>query len=120
MYIHVAGHFRSGFNGDKIQVLRRLGREGSPERLSRSLVLAWRNVATACGEYTLHSRVREIKNNNNINKNSNYSVGTIPRGGFCEQSSQKTREVRREIMQSMISVHRGACNCEGTEQLPKI
>ena len=47
----------------------------------------------------------------------NYSVGTIPRGVFCEQSSQKTRKLQREIMQSMISVHRGACNCEGTEQL---
>ena len=47
----------------------------------------------------------------------NYSVGTIPRGVFCEQSSQKTRELQREIMQSMISVHRGACNCEGTEPM---
>ena len=28
----------------------------------------------------------------------NYSVGTIPRGVFCEQSSQKTREMQREIM----------------------
>ena len=44
-------------------------------------------------------------------------TGNVPRGIFCEQSSQKTRELRREIMQSMISVHRGACNCEGTEQL---
>ena len=49
---------------------------------------------------------------------SNYSEGSIPRGVFCECSSQKTRELRREIMQSMISVHREACNCEGTEQLP--
>ena len=47
----------------------------------------------------------------------NYSAGTIPRGVFCERSSQKTRECRREIMQSMISVHREACNCEDTEQL---
>ena len=47
----------------------------------------------------------------------NYSEGSIPRGVFCERSSQKARECRREIMQSMISVHREACNCEGTEQL---
>ena len=47
----------------------------------------------------------------------NYSEGSIPRGVFCERSSQKTRELRREIMQSMLSVHREACNCEGTEQL---
>ena len=52
-------------------------------------------------------------------KIGNYSEGSIPRGVFCELSSQKTRELRREIMQSMISVHRGACNCEGTEQLRK-
>lgn len=44
-------------------------------------------------------------------------TGSVPRGVFCEQSSQKTRECRREIMQNMISVHREACNCEGTEQL---
>ena len=30
--------------------------------------------------------------------------------------SQKTRELRREIMQSMISVHREACYCERSEQ----
>ena len=36
MYIHVAVHFRSGFSGGEIQSLRRLSREGSPERLSRS------------------------------------------------------------------------------------
>ena len=36
MYIHVAVHFRSGFSGGEIQTLRRLSREGSPERLSRS------------------------------------------------------------------------------------
>ena len=49
--------------------------------------------------------------------NSNYSEGSIPRGVLCEHSSHKTRELRREIMQSMISVHREARNCEGTEQL---
>ena len=38
----------------------------------------------------------------------NYSEGSIPRGVFCERSSQKTRELRREIMLCMISVHRGA------------
>ena len=43
-------------------------------------------------------------------------TGNIPRGVFCEQSSQKTRELRREIMQSMISVHREACYCERSEQ----
>ena len=43
-------------------------------------------------------------------------TGSIPRGVFCEQSSQKTRELRREIMQSMISVHREACYCERSEQ----
>ena len=36
MYIHVAVHFRSGFSGGEIHDLRRLRREGSPERLSRS------------------------------------------------------------------------------------
>ena len=40
----------------------------------------------------------------------------IPRGVFCEQSSQKTRELRREIMQSMIFVHCEACYCEGCER----
>ena len=43
-------------------------------------------------------------------------TGNIPRGVFCEQSSHKTRELRREIMQSMISVHREACYCERSEQ----
>ena len=43
-------------------------------------------------------------------------TGNIPRGVFFEQSSQKTRELRREIMQSMISVHREACYCERSEQ----
>ena len=43
-------------------------------------------------------------------------TGNIPRGVFCEQSSQKTRELQREIMQSMISVHREACYCERSEQ----
>ena len=43
-------------------------------------------------------------------------TGNIPRGVFCEQSSQKTRELRREIMQSMISVHREACYCKRSEQ----
>ena len=43
-------------------------------------------------------------------------TGNIPRGDFCEQRSQKTRELRREIMQSMISVHREACYCERSEQ----
>ena len=47
----------------------------------------------------------------------NYSEGSIPRGVFCERSSQKTRELRREIMFCMISVHREACNCEDTGQL---
>ena len=36
MYIHVAAHFRSGFSGGEIHDLRRLRREGFPERLSRS------------------------------------------------------------------------------------
>ena len=36
MYIHVAVHFRSGFSGGEIHDLRRLRREGFPERLSRS------------------------------------------------------------------------------------
>ena len=44
------------------------------------------------------------------------STGNIPRGVFCEQSSQKTRELRREIMQSMISVHREACYWARSEQ----
>ena len=43
-------------------------------------------------------------------------TGNVPRGVFCEQSSQKTRELRREIMQSMISVHREACYCARSEQ----
>ena len=55
-----------------------------------------------------------------INSYCNYSEGSIPQGVFCERSSQKTREFRREIMLCMISVHREACNCEGTEQLPLI
>ena len=53
MYIHVAVHFRSALSGDEIQALRRLSREGSPERLSRSWALARRNVAPHGGEYTL-------------------------------------------------------------------
>ena len=53
MYIHVAAHFRSGFSGGEIRWLRRLRREGSPERLSRSYQLACRNVAPRGGEYTL-------------------------------------------------------------------
>ena len=43
-------------------------------------------------------------------------TGNVPRGVFCEQSSQKTRELRREIMQSMISVHREACYWARSEQ----
>ena len=43
-------------------------------------------------------------------------TGNVPRGVFCEQSSQKTRELRREIMQSMIFVHCEACYCEGCER----
>ena len=35
---------------------------------------------------------------------------------FCEQSSQKTRELRREIMLCMISVHREACYWARSEQ----
>ena len=46
----------------------------------------------------------------------NYSEGSIPRGVFCERSSQKTRELRREIMLCMISVHREARYCERSEQ----
>ena len=53
MYIHVAVHFRSVFSGAEIRWLRRLMREGSPERISRSYQLAQRNVATHGGEYTL-------------------------------------------------------------------
>ena len=34
---------------------------------------------------------------------------------FCELCLQKTREVRRENMGNMISVHREECNYEGTE-----
>ena len=43
-------------------------------------------------------------------------TGNVPRGVFCEQSSQKTRELRREIMLCMISVHREARYCERSEQ----
>ena len=43
-------------------------------------------------------------------------TGNVPRGVLCEQSSQKTREPRREIMLCMISVHREACYCERSEQ----
>ena len=43
-------------------------------------------------------------------------IGNVPRGVFCEQSSQKTRELRREIMLCMISVHREARYCERSEQ----
>ena len=53
MYIHVAVHFRSVFSVGEIRWLRRLRREGFPERLSRSYQLACRNVATHGGEYTL-------------------------------------------------------------------
>ena len=53
MYIHVAGHFRSAFNGNEIHCLRRLNIEGSPEMFSRSWQLARWSVATTCGEYTL-------------------------------------------------------------------
>ena len=63
MYIHVAVHFRSGFSGSEIRWLRRLRREGSPERLSRSYQLAHWNVATHGGEYTLQNRVRETTPN---------------------------------------------------------
>ena len=35
-------------------------------------------------------------------KRGNYSGDSIPRGCFCEHSSQKARELRREIMESMI------------------
>ena len=34
---------------------------------------------------------------------------------FCELCLQKTREVRRESMGNMISVHREECNYEKTE-----
>ena len=63
--------------------------------------------------------IREVINKNKIHKYSPELLlftGNIPRGVFCEQSSQKTRELRREIMQSMISVHREACYCERSEQ----
>ena len=53
MYIHVAGHFRSAFNGNVIHCLRRFNIEGSPEMFSRSWQLARWSVATTCGEYTL-------------------------------------------------------------------
>ena len=53
MYINVALHFRSGFSGGGIRWLRRLRREGFPERLSRSYQLAHRNAWTHGGEYTL-------------------------------------------------------------------
>ena len=43
-------------------------------------------------------------------------TGDVLRGVFCEQSSQKTRELRREIMQSMISVHREARYWSRSEQ----
>ena len=43
-------------------------------------------------------------------------TGNVPRGVFCEQSSQKTRELRREIMLCMISVHGEARFCERSEQ----
>ena len=33
---------------------------------------------------------------------------------FCELRLQKTQEVRRENMGNMISVHREACNYEGS------
>ena len=61
MYIHVAMHFRSGFSGSEIRWLRRLRREGSPERLSRSYQLAHWNVATHGDEYTSQNRVLETK-----------------------------------------------------------
>ena len=63
MYIHVAVHFRSGFSGSEIRWLRRLRREGSPERLSRSYQLAHWNIATHGDEYTLQNRVRETTPN---------------------------------------------------------
>ena len=43
-------------------------------------------------------------------------TGNVPRGVFCEQSSQKTRDLRREIMLCMISVHREACYWARSEQ----
>ena len=66
-------------------------------------------------------------------------TGGIPRAVFCERSSQKTREVRREIMRMHdfcasrsvllvtewtvtsliledVAVHREACCCERSEQ----
>ena len=43
-------------------------------------------------------------------------TGNVPQGAFCEQSSQKTRELRSEIMLCMISVHREARYCERSEQ----
>ena len=43
-------------------------------------------------------------------------TGNVPRGVFCEQISQKTRELRRESCECMISVHREAHYCERSEQ----
>ena len=51
-----------------------------------------------------------------LSQTSEEKLGNVPRGVFCEQSSQKTRELRREIMLCMISVHREARYCERSEQ----
>ena len=56
------------------------------------------------------------KSSLNITLFSLLFTGNVPRGVFCEQSSQKTRELRREIMLCMISVHREARYCERSEQ----
>ena len=56
------------------------------------------------------------KSSLNITLFSLLFTGNVLRGVFCEQSSQKTRELRREIMLCMISVHREARYCERSEQ----
>ena len=63
-------------------------------------------LQTAVYQHSLKKCIKFVTKVYNIFNLELLFTGNIPRGVFCEQSSQKTRELRREIMQSMISVHR--------------
>ena len=73
-------------------------------------------LQTVFYQHSLKKCIKLVKKVYNIFNLELLFTGNIPRGVFCEQSSQKTRELRREIMQSMISVHREARYCERSEQ----
>ena len=58
MVIALASHFRRGFSVGEIHCLRRLNREGSPERFSRSQQLVRWSVAPASEQSPLSECVR--------------------------------------------------------------